>query len=177
MAAINIGKGEISGSSNGMLCGYTFIDDVNRANGTGILDTVVFKSRAFIGGGVFGLKMGTFPLGTKVVRDYENLGNFPGNNKVFTCTGLSCDVAQDDALGAYYTGGEMYLSAPGQISTTEYYYHGDGFDGNSHSYSAQKYAAYMSATGETVAAGGGALVGGSALVGGQILCGNSPLIN
>ncbi len=176
MAKIFIGKGEISGSSNGMVAGYTFIDDVNRANGTGILDTMVFKSR-FIGGGVFGLKMGTFPLGTKVVRDYENLGNFPGNNTVFTCTGLSCDVAQDDALGAYYTSGEMYCSAPGQISTTQYYYHGDGFDGNSHSYSAQQYAVYMSATGETVAAGGGALVGGSALVGGQILCGNSPLIN
>lgn len=148
MAVIDIGGGDFT-SHNNMISGYTFMDDVNRANASGSLDYMQFRVKSST---INGLKIGTFPLDTKVVRDYENLGDGFAVG-LHTVTGLTCTVATDDVLGAYFTAGDMTLTSSGDVSTTEYYYHGNGFDGGSHSYSSQTYRAAMYATGTTVAAG------------------------
>lgn len=145
---INIGYGDIS-SSNRMFSGDTFIDDVNKANASGVLTS--FSFRVHSSSTLNGLKMGTFPLSTKIVHDYENLGGGFVRGSWITVTGKNCEVAVNDALGAYFTSGSMILSKLNQFSYTEYVcYHADGFDGNSHVYSSQRYTAAMSAAGVTV---------------------------
>jgi hypothetical protein len=143
-STIDIGGGDHT-LDNGMNSGYTFMDDNNRANAAGVLTSFQFRVRTST---VAGLKMGTFPLGTKVVRDYESIS---GSYKVglYTVTGKNCEVASDDVLGAYYTGGQLQLTGGG-ATTTEYYYLGDGFDGGSHSYTAHTYRCAFYATGVTV---------------------------
>jgi hypothetical protein len=176
MAAIDIGVGA------GTATAYTGapsmeLDRGNPANDTGVLDTVIISIRANT---TTINKVGTFSgSGTDwASRDYAQLGTL--NAGVRTITGLSIDVVANDILGHYLQSGSVYFYNSGKTGLCYITGMADRFDGNTYTYNVAAQSGLgldIYATGETVAAGGGALVGGSALVGGQILCGNGPLIN
>ena len=176
MADIDIGVGDFSSSVKTGTPSME-LDRGNPANGTGILDTVkikITKSSTTIN------KVGTFSgSGTDwASRDYAQLGTL--NAGSHTITGLSIDVVTNDIIGHYLSVGSVGFYSSGKTGLCYITGMADRFDGNTYTYDVASQAGLgldVYATGETVAAGGGALVGGSALVGGQILCGNSPLIN
>lgn len=153
------------------------VSKVNPANDSGTLDTVtVYTSTAYSP-----LKVGTFldnGSNSLTTRDSADLGT--PSIGLNTFTGLSIDVVAGDYLG--FRQGEDSAKAGVDYGTggAGYWYKvvSPWLNGtNTYDYDATALTMSVYATGETVAAGGGALVGGSALVGGKILCGNSPLIN
>ena len=180
MADIDVGY---AGTGSGYTSTNTYLDLNNPANDSGIIDTLVLylerRPKQYVVG-MMALRSGT----TYYARDFANLGTL-GIGKI-TITGLSVDVVANDNIAMWHSGGaggglnfKTYGVTGLRYPTTG----GAGLDSISDQgdYDFNNllsgYAICAYATGETVAAGGGALVGGSSLVGGQILCGNSPLIN
>lgn len=176
MADIDVGVGDFSSSFETGAPSME-LDRGNPANGTGILDTVKINVKYSV---TTINKVGTFSgSGTDwASRDYAQLGTLNYGNH--TITGLSIDVVTNDIIGHYLSDGSVGYYSSGKTGLCYIPGMADRFDGNTYTYNTIDQAGMgldVYATGETVAAGGGALVGGSALVGGQILCGNSPLIN
>jgi hypothetical protein len=134
MGAIDIGSGAAnynSASSNL----YTYIDEQNPANLSGILDTfeVWFLTNAT------GFKVGTFSGSNPnyTMRDYEYIGNVTAASKQ-TFTGKNCDVTGGDFIGFYTTTGDLEANNPGGVGTP--YVSGDKFNGNTYEYSYDIYS-------------------------------------
>jgi hypothetical protein len=170
MAEIIIGNNNFTNYGSRVLSTTSTISNTGQATENGVCDEakIYWKTNAT------GVYIGTaYSTGANkfIARDYASLGNMASG--VQTVTGLAIDCETDDFASLYGSGTinrgtELYgwvalsnIFAGGEITFT--------YD------TKQGYS--FTLTGETVAAGGGALVGGSALVGGQILVGNSPLIN
>jgi hypothetical protein len=137
-------------------------------------DCIIDTIRARVGTST-GAKAGMFSNRAEeyyTCNDVVNLGNITGLD--VTVSGLALEGKAGEFIAIYATN-RWYTNTGGQ---TFRIYSGDATNGSEYTFSIYSDKdACIYGTGETVAAGGGALVGGSALIGGQILCGNSPLIN
>jgi hypothetical protein len=143
MATIDIGPGNIVPTLG--VIPYTRIERTNPANETGVLTSLFIEVSA----DVTGLKIGTFDPSTLIVRDFVDIGNLATGEH--TISDITCDVVAGDYIGTYFTSGLLASNEAG-IGTDAY--SGDGFDGNSHSYTFYGgYQVSVGGSGETGAIG------------------------
>lgn len=113
MAEITIGTA--GGTINVGLGGYTFVNELSAANGTGPLDTVSFNVYSNIAGVKVGTFYGTFPGDgqppTLTSRDFVELGSF--SSGVVEVGGLEIDAETGDFIGIYNTTGRLALGTGG----------------------------------------------------------------
>jgi len=139
MAAINIGPGNIIPTLG--VTAYTRVERTNPANETGTLTSLFIEVTA----DVVGLKIGTFDPSTLVVRDFVTIGSLAAGEHIIN--DVSINVVSGDYIGTYFTSGTLASNKAGSGTDA---YAGDGFDGNSHSYTFYGgYQVSVSGTGAT----------------------------
>lgn len=146
MAAIDVGSGAIDrGFSLG--AGATFVDTGNTANNTGTLTSFEIWASLDM---TETNKMGTFSVDGSsqfTHRDYETLGNVAAGSKQ-TFSGLNCDVVTGDAIGMYWSVGNLVRDNTGGVAI--YYKEGDQFGAGQQIYTEYLgYALSLYATGAT----------------------------
>lgn len=111
--------------------GYTYIDHMNAADGTGTIDTFEMWFDTSYENAT-GVKAGTF-YGSDTDytgRDYENIGDVTAGSKQ-PFSGLNCGVTSGDWAGIYASSGRLEADTAG----TSYFKSGDQFGAGQQTYS------------------------------------------